>query len=104
MAYKRNTKHGKNSYRNYDKQGRDQKATKMFSPKSKRPSHVTVVLRPNEDPMRAIKRFLKKCKNERIVEQARERQYYIKPSKKRRMAEKNRERTIKKLQRDQESS
>jgi len=103
MAYKRNTKHGKNSYRNYDKRSRDKKATKMFSPKSKRASHVTVVLRPNEDPMRAIKRFLKKCKNERIVEQVRERQHYMKPSKKRRIAEKNRKRTIQKLQRDQES-
>jgi ribosomal protein S21 len=37
--------------------------------------------------MRTIKRFLKKCKKERIVEQHRERQYFVKPSKKRRMEE-----------------
>jgi len=102
MAYNRNSKHSKNNYRNYDKRDRNKKVSKMFAPKGKRPSHVTVVARPNEDSMRTIKRFLKKCKKERIVEQVRERQYFVKPSKKRRLEEKNRKRTIQKLQREQE--
>jgi len=102
MAYKRNTKHNKNNHRRYDKRDRNKKVAKVYVPKGKRPSHVTVTPRPNEDPMRTIKRFLKKCKKERVVEQVRERQYFVKPSKKRRIEEKNRKRTIQKLQREQE--
>jgi len=103
MAYNRGSKHrGNNSYKSYEKRNRNQKVAKVFVPKGRRPSHVTVTPRPNEDPMRTIKRFLKKCKKERIVEQYRERQYFVKPSKKRRIEEKNRKRTIQKLQREQE--
>ena len=101
MAYKRSNKHGKN-YKNYEKRDRNKKVSKIHVPEGKRPSHVTVVARPNEDPMRTIKRFLKKCKKERIVEQVRERQHFVKPSKTRRIEEKNRKRTIKRLQREQE--
>ena len=36
------------------------------------------------NPHRLIKRFIKKCKKERIVEQVRERSFYEKPSVKRR--------------------
>ena len=102
MAYKRNAKHGNNSYRKYEKRDRNKKVSNVHVPEGKRPSHVTVVARPNEDPMRTIKRFLKQCKKERIVEQIRERQYFVKPSKKRRLEEKNKKRTIQKLQREQE--
>ena len=102
MAYKRNTKHGKNNYRNYEKRDRNKKVANIFNPKGRRPSHVTVIVRPNEDPMRAIKRFLKKCKKEKIVEQYREKQYFVKPSKKRRLEEQGKKRTIQKLQREQE--
>ena len=102
MAYKRNVKHGRNNHRDYEKRNRNKKVTKMFAPKGRRPSHVTVISRPNEDPMRTIKRFLKKCKKEKIIEQVRERQYFVKPSKKRRIEEKNKKRTIQKLQREQE--
>ena len=102
MAYNRNSKHSRNNHRRYDKRDRNKNVSKMFIPKSKRPSHVTVVANPNEDPMRTIKRFLKQCKKERIIEQARERQYFVKPSKKRRIDKKNRKRTIQKLQRERE--
>ena len=102
MAYNRNSKHSKNNHRRYDKRDRNKKVSNMFVPKSKRPSHVTVTPRPNEDPMRTIKRFLKQCKKEKVVEQVRERQYFVKPSKKRRIAEKNKKRTIQKLHREQE--
>jgi ribosomal protein S21 len=102
MAYKRNNKYGKNNYRKYENRDRNKKVANIFNPKSKRASHVTVISHPNEDPMRTIKRFLKKCKKERIVEQVRERQYFIKPSKKRRLEEKSRKRTIQRLHLEQE--
>ena len=101
MAYKRNTKHGKNNHRRYDKRDRNKKVSKMFVPKSKRPSHVTVVPRPNEDPARTIKRFLKKCKKERIVEKCREKSFFVKPSERRRIDKEKRERTLKKLRNSQ---
>jgi ribosomal protein S21 len=94
MAYKRNNR----DYRGYEnnKKTKERKERKVDT-RGKRPSHVTVVPRHNEDPQRAIKRFLKKCKKERIVEKYREKEYYIKPSKKRRMEKKRREMTLNKL-------
>ena len=83
MAYNRNSKHSKNNHKTYEKRDRNKKVSKMFVPKSKRPSHVTVVPRPNEDPARTIKRFLKKCKKERIIEDYLDRRFYEKPSLKR---------------------
>jgi len=103
MAYNRNSKHrGNNNHKSYEDRNRNRKVAKVHVPEGKRPSHVTVTPRPNEDPMRTIKRFLKECKKEKVVEQARERQYFVKPSKKRRLKEKERKRTIQKLQREQE--
>ena len=101
MAYNRNSKHRGNNHKSYEGRDRNKRVAKIHVPEGKRPSHVTVVARPNEDPMRTIKRFLKKCKKERIVEQVRERQYFVKPSKKRRLEEKNKKRTIQKLHREQ---
>jgi len=43
-------------------------------------ANVTVVPHRNEPIEKAIKRFIRKCKKERIVEEIRERQYYTKPS------------------------
>ena len=42
--------------------------------------NMEVIVRRNENPNRAIKRFIKKCKKEKIIEQLRERRYYKKPS------------------------
>jgi len=39
-----------------------------------------VVARKGEAPEKMIKRFVRKCKKERIVEQVRENSYYTKPS------------------------
>ena len=49
---------------------------------SKRSTHVNVKVVPKGDePVeRMIKRFMKKVKKERIVEQVKERRYYEKPS------------------------
>ena len=63
----------------------------------KRPSNLTVIPRPGENPERAIKRFLKKCKKLRIVETHREKtDYYEKPSVIKRRKAIRRERAIKK--------
>lgn len=51
---------------------------------------------------KAIRKFLKKCKKLRIVEEYRDRQYYVKPSAKRREAKIRRKRVLDKLRREQE--
>ena len=56
--------------------------------------------RGNHEKM--IRKFIKKCKKEKIIEGVRERRYFVKPSTKRRLAEKNRQQTLKKLRREQE--
>ena len=43
-------------------------------------TNVTVHLRRGETSERLIRRFIKKCKKERIVEEVRERRRYKKPS------------------------
>lgn len=49
---------------------------------SKRNTHVNVKVQPKKDESfeRMLKRFTKKVKKERIIEQVRERSYYEKPS------------------------
>jgi small subunit ribosomal protein S21 len=64
----------------------------------KRASHATVTPRKNEHPERLIKRFLKKVKKERVIEQVRERRFYEKPSVKRRKKKEQRERVLRKLE------
>jgi len=95
MAYKRNNRH---NYRGYDDKREDRKTEKQLTTttRGRRPSHVTVIPRKNEDPNKAIKRFLKKCKNEKIVEKIREKAYYVKPSERRRKERMRRKRTIEK--------
>jgi len=50
--------------------------------------HVTVSSRRNEPFEKMLKRFIKLVKKERIVEEARERMYYEKPSDKKRRLKK----------------
>ena len=92
MAYKRS--------RNRNHKPRDYNKTREQRPKinlkRKRPSHVTVVPRKGEYPERTIKRFLKKCKKLKIVEEYRKREYYEKPSEKRRRMKMRRLAIIKK--------
>ena len=94
MAYKRNN--NRHNYRGYDDKSGNRETEKKTASGGRRPSHVTVVLRKNEDPNKAIKRFLKKCKNEKIVEKIREKAYYVKPSERRRKERMRRKRTIEK--------
>ena len=62
---------------------------------------IVVEVRPkhsNEPIERMIKRFIKKCKKERIVENYRDRRYYEKPSVKRKREKSRRKKVLQKLQ------
>tara|TARA_R110002020_G_scaffold443149_1_gene654381 strand:+ start:318 stop:614 length:297 start_codon:yes stop_codon:yes gene_type:complete len=81
MAYRRNNKKS----RGWSKDNRRKEEVKT-NVKSRRPSHVTVVPKKGEHPERMVKRFLKKCKKIKIIEEYRKKEYFEKPSaKKRRM-------------------
>ena len=65
---------------------------------SKRP--ITVEVKPrydNEPYEKMIKRFMKKCKKERIIEDYRDRRYYEKPSIKRKRKKARRQKVLEKL-------
>jgi len=47
-------------------------------------TNVSVTQRKNESAERLIRRFIKKCKKEKIIEEARDRMRYVPPSEKRR--------------------
>lgn len=67
---------------------------------SNRPVHVEVRLKPGESADRLIKRFLKKVKKEKILRLYADKQFYKKPSTKRREKKKRRLQMIRKLQRE----
>jgi ribosomal protein S21 len=91
MGYKETRRHA-----GYPRKNNRYNKTKRLNLKSKRPSNCTVVLKENEPPERAIKRFLKKCKKLKIIEKYREKtDFYIKPSEKRRKKAIRRQRAIK---------
>lgn len=61
---------------------------------------VNISVRPrgrNDNPMRMIKRFMKKVKKEKILEKHRDGLRYTKPSEKKRIQKKKRARVLKKL-------
>ena len=62
-----------------------------------KPANVEIELRRNEDIERAIKRFIKKVKKEKIIEDLRERKYYEKPSVVKRKLKKRRKAVLDKL-------
>jgi small subunit ribosomal protein S21 len=65
---------------------------------------VAVKPEKGENIERAIKRFLKKCKKLRIVEDYCDRQEYKKPSVVRREAKRRRKKTLDKLRKEYEAS
>ena len=69
----------------------------------KKPVHMEVTPRRNEQPERMIRRFIKKVKKEGILEEVRERKYYVKPSEQRRKKRRERKATMKKLQAQREA-
>ena len=64
--------------------------------------NMEVVVRRNEDPKRAIKRFIKKCKKEGFLREVMDRQYFIKPSKIRRLKKIRRKQVYQKLRQEWE--
>ena len=67
-------------------------------------TNVKVELRPRESAERLIRRFIKKCKKERIIETYRTKtSYYIKPSVKRRIKHEKAIREQQKLQRKKDA-
>ena len=72
---------------------------------AKKPVNVSVSPRGKRDTQeRMIRRFIRKCKKERIVEKAREQQYYEKPSTVRRKAAKKRRKVLDKLKIKEQNS
>jgi ribosomal protein S21 len=68
---------------------------------------VNVSVRPrgkNDNQQRMIKRFMRKVKKERIIEQFRNNRFYEKPSTKRRAAAKRRRRVLDKLREKEKNS
>ena len=69
-----------------------------------KPVNVEVTPRKNESPERMIKRFIKKVKKEGIQDEWREKyMFFEKPTDKRRRKKKERNRVLKRLQREYEA-
>ena len=64
--------------------------------------NMEVVPRKNEDPIRVVKRFIKKCKKEGFLREIMDRKVYKKPSEVRRLKKIRRKRTAQKLNREQQ--
>ena len=72
--------------------------------KNPKPVNVEVTPRKNESPERMIKRFIKKVKKEGIQDEWREKyMFFEKPTDKRRRKKKERNRVLKRLQREYEA-
>ena len=67
-----------------------------------KPVHVEVIAKNGESGERLIKRFLKKMKKERIMDEFFKHSYYEKPSTKRRRKAKARAEVLRKLRLEQE--
>jgi len=68
-----------------------------------KPMHVEIVPRKNEQPERMIRRFIKKVKKEGILEEIRQRKYFVKPSEVRRKQRKERKAVMRKAQAQRDS-
>ena len=63
---------------------------------------MEVIVRRNENPNRAIKRFIKKCKKEGFLREVLDRQYFVKPSKVKRLKKIRRKKGYKQLREEWE--
>ncbi len=63
---------------------------------------MEVIVRRNENPNRAIKRFIKKCKKEGFLREVLDRQYFVKPSKVKRLKKIRRKKVYKQLREEWE--
>jgi ribosomal protein S21 len=71
---------------------------------SKRPINVEIRPRGNESIERMLKKFSRKVKKEKILEQYRDRMYYEKPSDQKRRQEKQRRNVLNKLKNKEETN
>ena len=69
----------------------------------KKPINVEITPRRNEQPERMIRRFTKKVKKEELLEEVRDRRYYVKPSEVRRKKKRERDALMRKLQAQREA-
>ena len=67
-------------------------------------TNVSVTQRNNESAERLIRRFIKKCKKERIIEEARERMSYQPPSVKKREKRKRAKRALEREKRKEQKT
>ena len=75
-------------------------------PQQNRPPNCRyyVEVRDGEDPMRAYRKIKKKMKDDKFIEEIKERQYYTKPSDKRQERLKKRAQVLRRLQRDNDDN
>jgi len=66
-------------------------------------AHVKVEARRNEPGERLIKRFSRKVKKEGIIDEERERRFFVKPSKIRRLKKLRRKRIARKITNEQKT-
>ena len=64
--------------------------------------NMEVIPKKNEDPIRVIKKFIKKCKKEGFLREVMDRKHYKKPSDVRRLKKIRRKRVAQKLNREQQ--
>ena len=98
MSYNKNKRGHQSPQKNQNSRNRRNDKNRYVPPScGKKPSNVTVVPRPNEHPEKAVKRFLKKCKKQKVIEIYRDKtDFYRKPSEIRRRKMVRRQRILKK--------
>ena len=91
---------------NQFKKSWDNKPKREWKPKPPMPPGCSyyVEVRDGEDPMRAYRKIKKKIKDDKFFDLLKDRQYYQKPSFKKREKSKRRKITLKKLQRERDSN
>ena len=89
-----------------DYQKNNQYKPRFAKPRQPRPHNCNyyVEVRDGEDPMRAYRKIKKKMKDDKFIEEIKERQYYHKPSDKRQERRKKRALVLRRLQRDNDDN
>ena len=87
-------------------QKNNQYKPRFAKPRQSRPPNCRyyVEVRDGEDPMRAYRKIKKKMKDDKFIEEIKERQYYHKPSDKRQERRKKRALVLRRLQRDNDDN
>ena len=94
-----------NQFKNF-KSSWDNKPKREWKPRPAMPPNCRyyVEVRDGEDPMRAYRKIKKKMKDDKFIEEIKERQYYHKPSDKRQERRKKRALVLRRLQRDNDDN